>query len=175
MTCLLSTAIYHLCLFQITQYIDVTWPSSQIAKFMGPTWGPPGSCRPQMGPMLVPWTLLSGMASHITSNWPFVKPFFFFSGRYPKTHQRQRYRTGGFPSQRVKNAKTACMSLRHHGLSLDFMYHYFLYIRGEPWTLLLADNFCMWSPLLLDVKGIVIIDVNVAFLDVIYHLVRLIK
>ena len=35
---------------------DVT----QIAKLMGPTWGPPGSCRPQMGPMLVPWTLLSG-------------------------------------------------------------------------------------------------------------------
>ena len=22
-----------------------------IARFMGPTWGPPGSCRPQMGPM----------------------------------------------------------------------------------------------------------------------------
>ena len=36
-------------------------PTSQIAKFMGPTWGPPGSCRPQMGPMLVPWTLLSGI------------------------------------------------------------------------------------------------------------------
>ena len=28
---------------------------SQIAKFMGPTWGPPGSCRPRMGPMLAPW------------------------------------------------------------------------------------------------------------------------
>ena len=27
---------------------------------MGPTWGPPGSCRPQMGLMLTPWTLLSG-------------------------------------------------------------------------------------------------------------------
>ena len=27
---------------------------------MGSTWGPPGSCRPQMGPMLAPWTLLSG-------------------------------------------------------------------------------------------------------------------
>ena len=24
---------------------------SQIPKFMGPTWGPAGSCRPQMGPM----------------------------------------------------------------------------------------------------------------------------
>ena len=30
---------------------------------MGPTWGPPGSCRPQMGPMLAPWTLLSGNIS----------------------------------------------------------------------------------------------------------------
>ena len=33
---------------------------TQITKFMGPTWGPPGSCRPQMGPMLAPWTSLSG-------------------------------------------------------------------------------------------------------------------
>ena len=32
----------------------------QIAKFIGPSWGTTGSCRPQMGPMLVPWTLLSG-------------------------------------------------------------------------------------------------------------------
>ena len=23
-----------------------------IARFMGPIWGPPGSCRPQMGPLL---------------------------------------------------------------------------------------------------------------------------
>ena len=30
---------------------------------MGPTWGPSGSCRPQMGPMLAPWTLLSGPSS----------------------------------------------------------------------------------------------------------------
>ena len=27
--------------------------NSQIAWFMGPTWGPPGSCRPQVGPMLL--------------------------------------------------------------------------------------------------------------------------
>ena len=33
----------------------------QIAKFMGPTWSPPGSSRPQMEPMLASWTLLSGM------------------------------------------------------------------------------------------------------------------
>ena len=34
--------------------------NTQIATFMGPAWGLPGSSRPQMGPMLVPWTLLSG-------------------------------------------------------------------------------------------------------------------
>ena len=33
---------------------------TQIAKPMGPTWGPTGSCRPKMGPMMAPWTLLSG-------------------------------------------------------------------------------------------------------------------
>ena len=38
--------------------------STLIARFMGPTWGPHGSCRPQMGPMLAPWTLLSGQLWH---------------------------------------------------------------------------------------------------------------
>ena len=42
----------------------------QIAKFMGPTLGPPGSFRPQMGPKLAPWTLLSGTISiNSTSVW----------------------------------------------------------------------------------------------------------
>ena len=31
-----------------------------IARFMGPTWGPSGADRTQVGPMLDPWTLLSG-------------------------------------------------------------------------------------------------------------------
>ena len=33
---------------------------------MEPTWGPPGSCRPQMCPMLAPWTLLSGLVAFVT-------------------------------------------------------------------------------------------------------------
>ena len=32
-----------------------------IARFMGPTWGPSGADRTQVGPMLAPWTLLSGL------------------------------------------------------------------------------------------------------------------
>ena len=56
------------------------WPSSpgifwfvhmeawiaQIARFMGPIWGPPGSCRPQLGPM---WASLSLLSGYITISW----------------------------------------------------------------------------------------------------------
>ena len=31
-----------------------------IARFMGPTWGPTGTDRTQVGPMLAPWIFLSG-------------------------------------------------------------------------------------------------------------------
>ena len=31
------------------------------SKIHGATWGPSGSCRPQMGPILAPRTLLSGV------------------------------------------------------------------------------------------------------------------
>ena len=42
---------------------------SQIARFTWPTWGPHGSCRPQVGSMWAPWTLLSG-AVLIKFYWP---------------------------------------------------------------------------------------------------------
>ena len=113
------------------------------------------------------------MASHITSNWPFFKPFLRLISKI--NIKASVTGTVDSPRKGSETQKNASMSIRHHGLSLDFMYHYFLYIRGEPWTLLLAENFCMWSPLLMDVNGIVIVDVNIAFLDVIYHLVCLIK
>ena len=44
-------------MFSIHQMHPSKIITSQIAKFMGPTWGPPGSCRPQMGPMLAPMNL----------------------------------------------------------------------------------------------------------------------
>ena len=39
---------------------------------MGTTWGPPGSCRPQMGPMLAPWTLISGKDLYATGDAPAI-------------------------------------------------------------------------------------------------------
>ena len=52
----------------ITSSDSHTFIQPQIAKFMGPTWGPPGSCRPQMGPMLAQWTLLSETHTAISAN-----------------------------------------------------------------------------------------------------------
>ena len=37
--------------------------TSLIARFMGPTWGPSGAHRTQMGLMLAPWILLSGIVT----------------------------------------------------------------------------------------------------------------
>ena len=34
---------------------------SKITSFMGPTWGPSGADRTQVGPMLARWILLSGL------------------------------------------------------------------------------------------------------------------
>ena len=39
-----------------------TQKSSLIARFMVPTWGPPGADKTQVGPMLAAWSLLSGLA-----------------------------------------------------------------------------------------------------------------
>ena len=49
-----------------TKSTDSSGAVNLYAKFMGPTWGPPGSCRPHMGPMLAPWTLLSGYPKKLT-------------------------------------------------------------------------------------------------------------
>ena len=43
---------------------------SLIARLMGPTWGPSGADRTQVGPMLAPWTLLSGLLLHQFSPKP---------------------------------------------------------------------------------------------------------
>ena len=43
------------------------WIYTLIASFMGSMWGPPGADRTQVGPMLAPWTLLSGQQHNQTN------------------------------------------------------------------------------------------------------------
>ena len=44
-----------------TRYLLQYGDTFIIARSMGPAWGPLRSCRPQVGPMWVPWTLLYGL------------------------------------------------------------------------------------------------------------------
>ena len=46
--------------------------TSQIARFIWLIWGPYGTCRPRIGPMLVPWILLSGILEDGFTKAPFV-------------------------------------------------------------------------------------------------------
>ena len=46
-----------------------------IARFMGPTWGPSGADRTQVGPMLAPWNLLSGyfgLEGYLSTKCPLI-------------------------------------------------------------------------------------------------------
>ena len=62
--------IYEL-IFEMSKFTSNT----QITRFMWPTWGPSGSCRSQMGPVLTPWTLLSGTTGR--EQKPFNSLFWF--------------------------------------------------------------------------------------------------
>ena len=56
--------------FLVTWYVGNRFIfTTQIPKFMGPTWGQPRSCRPEMGPMLAPWTLLLGKLHYCDVTW----------------------------------------------------------------------------------------------------------
>ena len=41
-------------------WVELIITPTLIARFMGPAWVPSGADRTQVGPMLAPWTLLSG-------------------------------------------------------------------------------------------------------------------
>ena len=61
----------------MTVWIDELWKildTPLIARFMGSTWGQSGADRTQVGPMLAPWTLLSG-TSNLIENKPLSESF----------------------------------------------------------------------------------------------------
>ena len=58
----------------IKDHFTETWTImyTPIARFMGPTWGPPGDDRTQAGPTLATWTLQSGYATENKSQWTWL-------------------------------------------------------------------------------------------------------
>ena len=65
--CLSSLSIYRL------ENNGMGWQDTQIAEFMGPTWDPLGTCRPQMGPMLSPINHALGVGSRDYDVWTHFK------------------------------------------------------------------------------------------------------
>ena len=66
-------------LVNLIHYMSSTIEGSLIARFMWPTWGPSGSWRPQMGPMLAPmnfaiWDVPHSNSSHfeLTKDIPYL-------------------------------------------------------------------------------------------------------
>ena len=50
----------------LVEIMDFNIKPSQIARSMGPVWGPSGDNKTQVGPTLASWTLLSGI---LWTNW----------------------------------------------------------------------------------------------------------
>ena len=67
--------------------VPLTVINALIARFMVPTWGPSGADRTQLGPMLAPWTLLSGWS------WYKQKGFFHILRDPRKTADRRLHIT----------------------------------------------------------------------------------
>ena len=68
--------------------LRVGYATPQIARFMGPTWGPSGADKTQVGPMLAPWTLVSGIFSVFnTVHSPYIVCHFsLYNSWYPIAH-----------------------------------------------------------------------------------------
>ena len=66
---LMKTSTVSFCIEETWEIVSGDWQQGKfqplIAGFMGPTWGPSGADRTQVGPMLDPWTLLSGTMSKL--------------------------------------------------------------------------------------------------------------
>ena len=59
--CYIGARVSYLNVYMLIQFtFEILEVPPLITRFMGPTWSPPGFCRPQACPMCAPWTLLSG-------------------------------------------------------------------------------------------------------------------
>ena len=79
--------------------------TSLIARFMGPTWGPFGADRTQVGPMLTPWTLLSGICFTAEMIWLMNVQWWFY---HMKGHEAYIW---CFKSPIKKNLKVEAVSI----------------------------------------------------------------
>ena len=97
--------------------------TTMIVRFMGPTWGPPGAERTQVGPMLAPRTFLSGKLHRVRSK----RSCLFALNRQNNEPCRRDFPRYGDTSNDSLSSETLC---KHSGLSFVFKYG-----QSSHWTL----------------------------------------
>ena len=119
----------------INKWREVGWRCSfvcrsQIAKFMRPTWGPPGSCWPQMGPMLALWNLLSGVRCYnVNCGW-YINISSYYIMKWCADASHGRF-TPTYYTKRLRYAS--------HGRAFIQPIIFFLYMRIRKVTLVNAS------------------------------------
>ena len=134
-------SVYYFDYQNTYSYFLCTRSISQIARFMGPTWGPPGSCQPQVGPMIAPRTWFVDVNLCETAKWPFQ---ILVRSNTNKTN------TFASPAEKIMgNSLLPCITLLHflysefhastcyHVLHVQFQTHHVLLIHNSP-TLILC-------------------------------------
>ena len=72
--------------------VNIPMKASLIARFMGPTWGPSGADRTQVGPILAPWNMLYGVWCSCSLPCPKQPPLNFGHGWVTTPHREHAYR-----------------------------------------------------------------------------------
>ena len=91
------------------------------ARFVGPTWGPSGADRTQVGHMLAPWTLLSGMI-HVQHSLSIIMTWSIFSNTKNVVKRGSRFNIKTVFPGTVNS--TAQQSVQHNALSISLGHFY---------------------------------------------------
>ena len=68
-----AISLMYFCTGLVAVLVQAWLLGTLIARFIGPTWGPPGADRTQVDPMLAPWTLLSGDIRPVSTQYKIYK------------------------------------------------------------------------------------------------------
>ena len=107
---------------------EMPWITSLITRFMGPTWGPAGANGTQVGPMLAPWSLLSGIQHHMSicyqAPWSYGPPL---QGTTKRDYINWTTATTGnlsvltHPHQQARNSQCRRLDMFNDNIIINYM------------------------------------------------------
>ena len=95
--------------------------TTMIARFMGPTWGPPGTNRTQVGPMLAPWSLLSRHSSMHSRWWELCERYIPRQTAWPWANEKINF-PGILIHIQEDSSKAVLLALSCHNGNRESLY-----------------------------------------------------